>query len=261
MDAETVIAPKNWILIRGWTHECRHWAQFPRILQDRVACHNVFCFNLPGTGDRHQEASPKCISDMTDSLRAQYLRTKESKNTTTGIVSISMGGMIALDWACRYPTDFQKLVIINSSLKNLSPCWQRLQPKIYLPLMRAIFTSDPSRRELLVLSLVSSLAGRPREEAARLWNLIASECAPTKQTIIRQLMAAAKFRFNSSIPIPSLILASQSDRLVHPDCSRAVARLLNSELRLHPTAGHDLPLDDPSWVAEQISQWLHQAPA
>jgi hypothetical protein len=31
-------------------------------------------------------------------------------------------------------------------------------------------------------------------------------------------------------------------------------------LREHPTAGHDLPLDDPDWVIGEIAQWLPRVP-
>jgi hypothetical protein len=35
----------------------------------------------------------------------------------------------------------------------------------------------------------------------------------------------------------------------------ALAGAWGAALRVHPTAGHDLPLDDGGWVAEQISTW------
>jgi pimeloyl-ACP methyl ester carboxylesterase len=27
-------------------------------------------------------------------------------------------------------------------------------------------------------------------------------------------------------------------------------------MKLHPDAGHDLPLDDPEWIIQQIRNWL-----
>jgi pimeloyl-ACP methyl ester carboxylesterase len=53
-----------------------------------------------------------------------------------------------------------------------------------------------------------------------------------------------------------LLLGGQQDRLVNVQCSNTLAQRWHSPLRLHPTAGHDLPLDDAAWVIRQITQWL-----
>jgi hypothetical protein len=45
-------------------------------------------------------------------------------------------------------------------------------------------------------------------------------------------------------------------------CSHAIARGWHCALALHPHAGHDLPLDAPQWVLEQVQQWLvHAGPS
>jgi hypothetical protein len=41
-------------------------------------------------------------------------------------------------------------------------------------------------------------------------------------------------------------------------CTLDLARFHKKELRMHPTAGHDITLDVPEWCAEQIAQWLKQ---
>jgi predicted alpha/beta hydrolase family esterase len=48
------------------------------------------------------------------------------------------------------------------------------------------------------------------------------------------------------------VLASRDDKMVSPKCSEDIARYYNANLIEHPSAGHDLTLDDPSWVTEQI---------
>ena len=74
---------------------------------------------------------------------------------------------------------------------------------------------------------------------------------------LRQLLAAARYRAPAVAPHPHiLLLASQNDRLVNSRCSQAIARGWQCDLALHPQAGHDLPLDAPRWVLEQVQQWL-----
>jgi hypothetical protein len=50
--------------------------------------------------------------------------------------------------------------------------------------------------------------------------------------------------------------------LVNSRCSLAIADAWHCALALHPDAGHDLPLDAPQWVIEQVRHWLaQQAPS
>lgn len=51
-----------------------------------------------------------------------------------------------------------------------------------------------------------------------------------------------------------LLLSSDPDQLVSSQCSRAIASVWQRPLVLHPFAGHDLPLDDPQWAADQVAQ-------
>jgi pimeloyl-ACP methyl ester carboxylesterase len=73
---------------------------------------------------------------------------------------------------------------------------------------------------------------------------------------LRQLLAAALYRVRKNPPgVPLLLLASEQDGLVDVRCSLAVAQRWGCPLRLHPWAGHDLPLDDPDWVIAQVASW------
>jgi pimeloyl-ACP methyl ester carboxylesterase len=83
----------------------------------------------------------------------------------------------------------------------------------------------------------------------------------SRSNALRQLMAAARFGAPAEPPpCPTLLLASLADQLVNVACSRALAQNWHCALQLHPSAGHDLPLDDAPWVIEQIRQWLAGGP-
>jgi len=47
--------------------------------------------------------------------------------------------------------------------------------------------------------------------------------------------------------------------MVHPRCSQRLARAWGAQFALHPSAGHDLPLDDGDWVAREVKSWLARA--
>ena len=53
-----------------------------------------------------------------------------------------------------------------------------------------------------------------------------------------------------------LLLTSAGDTLVDPRCSQRLARVWGLPIAEHPSAGHDLPLDDGPWLAGQIARWV-----
>ena len=74
---------------------------------------------------------------------------------------------------------------------------------------------------------------------------------------VRQLWAAARFSTPREAPrLPLLVLVSAADGLVDPRCSQRLALAWGAELRTHPTAGHDLPLDDGAWVVREVGAWI-----
>jgi predicted alpha/beta hydrolase family esterase len=89
------------------------------------------------------------------------------------------------------------------------------------------------------------------------WRRFAREYPVSRANAVRQLIAAARYRApREKPPPPLLILASAADSLVDPSCSRQLAVCWKCEVLEHPTAGHDLPLDDGPWVASKVHQWL-----
>jgi pimeloyl-ACP methyl ester carboxylesterase len=115
------------------------------------------------------------------------------------------------------------------------------------------------QRENLILRLTSRLTSHTEQKQAILehWIAYARECPITRANILRQLHAAASYRTAQTAPsVPVLLLAGQQDQLVNVKCSLVLAQHWCCPVRLHPTAGHDLPLDDGVWVAQQVKEWL-----
>jgi hypothetical protein len=83
------------------------------------------------------------------------------------------------------------------------------------------------------------------------------QCPVSRANALRQLIAAARYRAPTHEPATGiLLLGSTHDALVNSLCSKALAEAWQVPLALHPTAGHDLPLDDPQWVAREIGEWV-----
>ncbi|MDO8778390.1 MAG: alpha/beta hydrolase, partial [Burkholderiaceae bacterium] len=143
----------------------------------------------------------------------------------------------------------------NTSLRPFSAFYQRLRPANYAALLRlAALGGTPAQWEKTILRLTSQPAN---EGILAHWLALRRERPVSRLNALRQLIAAARYRASLiRPPVPTLVLASARDRLVSVECSLALARQWQCALRVHPGAGHDLPLDDGPWVAQQVCDWL-----
>ena len=63
-----------------------------------------------------------------------------------GLLAISFGGMVALEWGKEHPYDFQRIVAINTSVGSLSPAQHRLRPGVWLDFLKLRVQSHRSKR-------------------------------------------------------------------------------------------------------------------
>lgn len=243
--------PADWILLRGLVREARHWGDFPRRLADRLGA-SVYCLDLPGNGRHHARRSPLSIGAMLDQMHEEI-----SLEAPVYLLGLSMGGLVAAEWASRYPDELAGLVLINSSSAGLSPPWQRLRPGA-LPSILGALCLPRTQREAVLYRLTCARQDDLRLTLSR-WVGYAREYPVSRRNFLRQLCAAARYRVPDVISrSPALILSSCGDRMVDPGCSRALARHWQCRAHEHPWAGHDLPHDDPDWLLEQLAQFREE---
>lgn len=250
----------TWVLLRGLTRCSAHWGNFPQTLAKALPGARVVLLDLPGNGTLHHQTSPTTITALVDFCRAELRR--QGIGGPIHLLAMSMGAMVAAQWAHDAPQELAGAVLINTSFRPFSPFFQRLRPRNYAPLLRvALPGASAGVREQTVLRLTSN---RPADHASDVvrWQQIRQQHPVSTPNALRQLLAAACFRASMQPPAcPVLLLGSAQDGLVNVQCSRAIARHWGAPLALHPSAGHDLPLDDPEWVVDQVRQWLSQGPA
>ncbi|MDE2606032.1 MAG: alpha/beta hydrolase [Burkholderiales bacterium] len=243
----------TWILLRGLGREARHWGRLPPLLEERLPGERVLTVDLPGSGRWWQQASPANVAGMVEAVRAE-LRAR-SRPGPYVVLALSLGGMVAMEWAARFPGELQGCILVNSSAGRLSPFWQRLRPGAWLQLAPWLQPrAGDLDRERAVYRVTSNL---PLHDAVvDDWVAFARSRPVARRNLARQLFAAARYRAPARLPVPALVLASAQDRLVSPRASEAIARAWSLPLNLHPSAGHDLPLDDPDWVVQQAVDWV-----
>jgi pimeloyl-ACP methyl ester carboxylesterase len=247
------------VLLRGLVRSAAHWGNFPARLQ--AACGGrVVCIELPGNGAAHAHASPTTIAAMREAVRAQ-LRAA-GVDAPVRVLAVSMGGMVAVDWAASHPDELQGVVLVSSSLRGVSRITQRLRPACWPRLLALWLTSaSASAWERTIHELTSVDAARRDEVVAR-WVELRRREPVSRANALRQLMAAARYAAPARpTAVPMLVLAGQADRLVDPACSITLAERWGAPLLLHPAAGHDLPLDQPDWLIDVLRRWQPDQPA
>lgn len=249
-----------WILLRGLMRDSRHWGSFPKRLRVHFPEAPVLCLDLPGNGVLNRQPSPLRIEDM-----AAYCRValrQQGLKPPYRVLAMSLGAMAAAAWADREPQELDACVLINTSLRPYARFHERLRPRNYpLVLRMALHEGDPREVETGILRMTSAHMER-NSLVLDDWAAWRRSHPVSRRNALRQLWAASQYVAPASAPrVRRLVLVGAKDTLVNPDCSRRLARAWGCELREHPDAGHDLPLDDGSWVAQQVDDWLKRSPS
>ena len=240
---------EHFVLIRGLLREARHWGEFTGGLQQQFPCAMISTPDVPGNGWLHQATSPETIAEMTEALRLQI-----NTNQPIRLIALSMGGMIAMDWMTRYPDEVEAAILINTSARPLSPFYHRLRWTVYPQVIQMIFHSA-AQKEADILSLTSNRHSHDRK-LLESWQQWQQQNPVSTASARNQFLAAAKFSVTDKPQQPILVVTSRADRLVDYHCSLKLAETWQTGYVQHDTAGHDLPLDEPEWLAYVIKQWF-----
>lgn len=246
-------ANTTFVLIRGLMRESRHWGEFPIVLQQQFPNATILTPDIPGNGRLHHQTTPNTIQGITEQIR-QHINVNEP----VVLIGISMGGMIAIDWMTRFPVDIKSAVLINTSARPLSAFYRRLRWQTYPDIAKMLWLSR-SEQEKKILELTSN-HHRDNDSLLNQWCLWQQQYPVSPKNAGNQLLAAARFSIQYTPQQPLLVATSTADRLVDYRCSLALHRHWNTAYAQHTSAGHDLTLDDPDWLVNQLQQWIYTNP-
>ena len=244
----------TWILLRGLTRESRHWGDFPERLAQALPGADIVTLDFPGNGKLHALESLTTVEAMAEYCRQELAR--HGRPPPYRILAMSLGAMVAVAWTVGHPKDIERCVLINTSMRPFSPFHHRLRPGNYAHLLKLLaLGGEPLDWEGTILRMTSH---HPADSGSvvKAWVAYREEFAVSRRNAMRQLLAAARFTAPAAKPAcPVLILASTRDALVNAACSRELADRWQCRIVEHPTAGHDIALDDADWVVRQVADW------
>lgn len=244
----------TWVFLRGIVRQHRHWEDFPARFQAAFPDAQLLLPDLPGNGDLHDHESRSSITEMVDAVREDL--EGRGHHGPVRLLAVSMGAMVGIEWMQRHPEEIERAVLMNTSIRGLSRFSERLRRDAWPDILRSLFFIPQLERERLFIELTSNLY--PDKEAlAQRWAAYAEAQPTSRMNALRQLFAAATWRAPDARPHEHvLLLQSLGDHVVDPVCTTRIADCWRWPLVTHPTAGHDLTLDDPDWVIEQVRHWL-----
>ncbi|GAC1411413.1 MAG: alpha/beta fold hydrolase [Actinomycetota bacterium] len=192
------------LLIHGYTGAPQGMREWGESLASRG--YTVICPRLPGHGTRPEDLHATSYADWrAEAERGFRGLTERCENVFIG--ALSMGALIALDLAARYPDDVAGLTLANPFLFSKDPL-AKLAPllgKVSL-LIKGVYNdvADPERKEL----------GYPKQSTKASASL---------------LKAAAEVRTRlPKVKSPAVLFVSKQDHVVDNDCARAILSEIGS---------------------------------
>lgn len=252
-----------WILLRGLLRDRRHWGSLPGRLASWAPGQVAEAIDLSGNGSRYRDASASSIPAMVEELRDGLRR--RGITSPVRVLAMSLGTLVAIEWARRYPEEVEHLVLINPAVSPMSPWTQRLFPALWWPLLRLLLLPAGAHAWEQTLLRHSSQRYRREDSQARhavldRWVAWHTTQPVSRLNIFRQVWAAVRYKAPTPPRVPGLLLVSRRDRMVDPQCSRRLAEAWGWQLLEHPKAGHDLALDDPRWLLRLLHERFAPAP-
>ena len=238
-----------WILVRGFTRGQGHWGDFLDLFAERYPDDEVQCLDLAGNGERYREMSFSNIR-----LSALDLR-KRSRWLDTGtkihLFGHSLGAMTVVEWMRLFPQDLNTVYLMNTSDQKSGLPWDRFQVHNLKLVKEIAQTRDPLERERLILGMIANNQERIEKFLPEMAKYSAAHPVSLLNTGL-QLAAAARSRFPEQPSVPVRIIASRGDRLASVENSIQIARQWGVTPQIHDWAGHDIAIDDPQWLLDQL---------
>lgn len=233
------------VLLHGYTGHARSWDSFAEGMSDR---YRVLAFDQRGHGESGWAGSGGYgIGEMTADLET-FVAALGLKSLD--LVGLSMGGMVAMDYASRRPAALRRLVIVDIAPEIASQGSNRIQSgqkqsdvfdsfESAFDSMRAANATPPD--EHLRHRVYNNLMGL--EDGRFTWRYDRALRDPRE---LKMRTPEEGWASCAAIAAPTLIMRGELSDILAPEVAELMTRtIMGSSLATVEGAGHSIPLDKP----------------
>jgi 3-oxoadipate enol-lactonase len=238
------------LLIMGLGYTAHMWHRTRPLLSEHF---RTIAFDNRGVGRSDSPAGPYPISLMAADA-ATVLDAAEVK--AAHVFGISMGGMIAQEFALQYPQRVRSLILGCTAAGG--PTAIRSEPEV-TQMLKARAEMPPEQAAVAALPYIYDVEtprARIEEDLA-----IRRPWLPRPEAYLAQLQAILAWESYSRLPTivaPALVIHGDNDRLVAPGNAKIIAEHIpHAELAVIPHASHIFATDQPEIAHHAILKFLN----
>jgi 3-oxoadipate enol-lactonase len=240
------------LLIMGLGYASCMWHRSRPVLS---TSYRTIAFDNRGVGQSDVPAGPYSIAGMASDAAAVL---DAAGVRSAHVFGVSMGGMIAQEFALQYPQRVRSLILGCTAAGG--PTAHRAEPAA-IELLRAVSAMAPAQAAEAAIPFIYDPATPRRlidEDIAtrRPWS-------PTQQGYLAQLMAIVAWESFPRLPqikVPTLVIHGKTDRLVPVGNSETIAtRIPRAQLVVLERAGHLFMTDQTEVAHKAILAFLSSA--
>lgn len=242
------------ILVHGWGFSPQTLAPLASALTDQPQ--HVHVAELPGYGTRYNEPSPAHIHEIASLLIQTY-------PNPSHWLGWSLGGLIALYIAQRWPERVTKLVLFGTTPRfTVAPDWPHGTEPHVLENFAAHLAVD--RTGTLQRFAHLQLADNPSEKRhfSQLAAFVANEQVANLTTLQSGLGLLRTVDLHSTIgqiTVPTLLIHGEADRVVNIEAGEMTAqRMPNARLIRLPACGHVAFMTEKAHCVAAITEFLRE---
>lgn len=221
------------VLIRGLGSDLQAWAlQVPAL----AAHFRVIAYDNRGAGRTSAPDRPYSIAGMADDLASLLAALKIEKASVLGY---SMGGMIAQEFALKYPNKLDKLVLLTSSAKLDG--YSRVVLESMIAIRRSSMSKDQIARASAPFVYSAELLDDPERFERAIEATLDNPYAQLDHAFVRQAQAILAFDASgraANIKASTLVVAGKEDSLLPLRNSETLNKLISGSKLVTLEGGH-----------------------
>jgi 3-oxoadipate enol-lactonase len=208
--------------------------------------YRVICFDFRGQGNSEDPGRDFSIDSLVEDTAA-LIQTLSQK--PVHYVGLSMGGMVGMPLAARYPKLLRSLVLLDTSAQT-EPWFNKIKYAVMIFIVK-VFGVKPLVPSMLPLMFGKSfLHNSQNRELILHWK---QKLLALEKTIIGPVSGVTKRRDVTqelaNIICPTLVVVGDEDRTTIMSCAKNIAaHIIGSELKVIPQCGHSRALEKPEQV-------------